>query len=71
MWSFLHSFRDLLCIPGCSVDELAAAVWQGEASLLLADVHVTLLRLLQADMEEGHAAGDIAVRGRGQGPFFF
>lgn len=45
----------------CSVDEVIEAVVEGESSQLLGEIHVALLRLLQADMEESHATGAIQV----------
>lgn len=43
------------------MEELIEAVVEGESSRLLGEVHVALLRLLQADMEESHATGAIQV----------
>lgn len=34
----------------------------GEQSRLLGDIHIALLKLLQADMEEAYATGAIQVR---------
>lgn len=45
----------------CSVDEVIEAVVEGESNRLLGEIHVALLRLLQADMEESHATGAIQV----------
>lgn len=56
-WSFLHGFRDLLGLRCFSLDDLLAAALEGVASRLLGELHVGLLRLLQADMEEAHASG--------------
>ena len=57
LWAFLHSFSELLGLWPSTVDELLAALAAGESSRLLGEVHVGLLRLLQADMEEAHASG--------------
>jgi hypothetical protein len=57
VWSFLHSFSELLGLWPSTVDELLAALVAGQSSRLLGEVHVGLLRLLQADMEEAHASG--------------
>ncbi len=56
-WSFLHGFRDLLGLRLFSLDDLLAAAMEGASSRLLGELHVGLLRLLQADMEEAHASG--------------
>ncbi|EIE24672.1 hypothetical protein COCSUDRAFT_46901 [Coccomyxa subellipsoidea C-169] len=63
VWAFLHSFGELLGLWPATVDELLAAVVLGERSRLLGEIHVGLLRLLQADMEEAHASG--ATQGGG------
>lgn len=41
------------------MDEVAAAVVAGSRSRLLCQLHVALLRLLQADMEESHSAHQV------------
>ncbi len=61
VWAFLHSFGELLGLWPATVDELLAAVVLGERSRLLGEIHVGLLRLLQADMEEAHASGATQV----------
>ncbi len=45
----------------CTVEELLAGLVAGSASRLLGEVHIALLRLLQADMEEAHALGAVQV----------
>ncbi|KAK9817548.1 hypothetical protein WJX74_003802 [Apatococcus lobatus] len=62
-WSFLHGFRDLLGLRSFSLDDLLAAAIEGASSRLLGELHVGLLRLLQADMEEAHASGILQARG--------
>lgn len=62
VWSFLHSFPELLGLVPCSFEALAGAMVQGRGSALLGRIHVALLRLLQADMEEAHAHGLVLVR---------
>lgn len=57
VWAFLHSFGELLGLWPATVDELLTAFALGERSRLLGEIHVGLLRLLQADMEEAHASG--------------
>jgi len=42
----------------------AQAVFDGQDSLLLGAIHIAMLRLVQADMEEAHASGAASVRGR-------
>ncbi|KAK9816480.1 hypothetical protein WJX72_000803 [[Myrmecia] bisecta] len=68
VWNFIHSFSDILGLWPCTVEELVTAVVDGEKSRLLGEIHVGLLRLLQADMEESHATG--ATQGGG-GPLNF
>ena len=53
----------LLCAVLClQVDELLAAVLGGTYSSLLGAVHIQLMRVIQADMEEAHATGAQTVR---------
>ena len=66
-WSFLQSFGDLLGLLPFTLDALLDALALGPASPLLADVHVGLLRLLQADAEESHGAGGVRALGPGLG----
>lgn len=60
-WNFFHCFSELLGLWPCTVDELLQAVVAGDKSRLLGEIHVGLLRLLQADMEESHATGALQV----------
>ena len=62
VWAFLHSFGELLGLWPATVDELLTAFALGERSRLLGEIHVGVLRLLQADMEEAHASGVSQVR---------
>lgn len=57
-WSSLSAFSHILAVEPLTVDDLLAALAQGIASKALADVHIALLRLLQADAEEAFAAGE-------------
>eukprot|EP00884_Botryococcus_braunii_P016830 jgi/Botrbrau1/3830/Bobra.0183s0056.2 len=59
LWSALHTFSSLLGLWPCTVDEIVEAVLEGQGNRLLGEIHVALLRLLQADMEESHATGAI------------
>lgn len=61
VWAFLGTFGEILGLWPCTVDELLGAVAAGAASRLLGEVHIALLRLLQADMEEAHALGAVQV----------
>ena len=61
-WSFLHGFRDLLGLRSFSLDDLLVAALEGAASRLLGELHVGLLRLLQADIEEAHASGILQAK---------
>lgn len=61
VWSFLRSFRGLLDVPVITVHELLQALVDGEKSSLLGELHITMLRIVQADMEEAHATGAMQV----------
>jgi hypothetical protein len=65
-WSFLSTFSGMLGAAAPSLDELLAAVAEGSRSPMLSELHVGLLRLLQADAEEAHAGGE-GGGGGGQG----
>ena len=57
------SFPDVLGLGTPRLDDLITALMaEGRAGNLLPRVHIALLRLLQADMEEAHAAGAAQVR---------
>ena len=62
IWSFLYSFSDLLGFPAPSLDQLIHALAHGDSTGILPLIHISLLRLLQADMEEAFAAGASMVR---------
>ncbi|GMH45018.1 hypothetical protein BSKO_12975 [Bryopsis sp. KO-2023] len=53
-WSFVHSFRDILGVDAFTVDELIEALFKGQASEMLSNIHIGLIRLIQANMEESH-----------------
>lgn len=57
VWGTLYSFGDMLGLWPCTIDDLADAFLEGRGSKLLAEVHVGLLRLLIAEMEEAHISG--------------
>lgn len=63
LWGFLHSFGDILGMTPLTLEELAAALTgaSSRARHALAQLHISLLRLLQADMEESHATGAMQV----------
>ncbi len=61
VWAFLHAFPELLGLVPCSLEALVGGMMQGCGSALLGRIHVALLRLLQADMEEAHAHGLVLV----------
>lgn len=46
-WGFLHTFGELLGVWPASLGELLAALVDGAASRLTAELHIGLLRLLQ------------------------
>lgn len=53
-WSFIQSFSDIIGITPCSVHHFIDAVSLGQRSLILSNIHIGLIRLIQADMEESH-----------------
>lgn len=61
-WNFAHSFSDVLGLPVFSVDGLLAALVKGQGSRLLGLLHINIMRVLQADMEESWASGASQVR---------
>ncbi|KAF5834831.1 hypothetical protein DUNSADRAFT_8371 [Dunaliella salina] len=66
--AFLNSFSDVLGMaPPPSADQIAQAVHDGQDSLLLGAIHISMLRLVQADMEEAHASGAASVSAAGPG----
>lgn len=60
-WNFLNAFPEVLGMVPCSLEALLGAAVRGAASPLLAQVHIALLRLLQADIEEAHGHGVVSV----------
>lgn len=62
VWGTLYSFGDMLGLWPCTIDDLAEAFLEGRGSKLLAEVHVGLLRLLIAEMEEAHISGTEKVK---------
>ena len=62
MWNFLHSFGYLLDMPKLRVHQLLQALLDGEKSCLLGEIHIAMLRIVQADMEEAHATGAMQVK---------
>jgi len=60
-WAFLGTFAGLLGLWPATLEELGDALTAGQASRLLGEAHVALLRLLLADMEEAHAGGALQV----------
>lgn len=54
VWTFTHSFHELLGLWPSSLGALLEALVLGEQSPVLGALHMSLLRLLQADMEEHH-----------------
>lgn len=62
VWNFLNAFPEVVGMVPCSLETLLGAAMRGTSSPLLARVHIALLRLLQADIEEAHAHGIVSVR---------
>ncbi len=54
-WNFVRSFADVLGVRIASPEALADLVVLGPRAPGLASLHIALLRLLQADVEEAHA----------------
>ena len=54
IWGFVQSFADIMALPAFSLNEFIAALHIGQKSALLSSIHIVLLRLIQADMEESH-----------------
>lgn len=61
-WGFLQCFSELVGLRCVTLDDLVSGLALGQDSSLWGDVHITLLRLLQADMEESYATGAVNVR---------
>lgn len=57
-WATLSMAAPVLGIELPSIDDLVAAVAGGISSKVLGDLHIALLRLLQADAEESFAQGE-------------
>lgn len=53
-WSFIHTFRDILGVAPFTVDNLTEHLLLGQSSRVLSTVHISLIRLIQSDMEESH-----------------
>ena len=54
VWTFLRNFGSSIGMPSVSLEELVTCMLTGESSYLLSTLHVRLLRLIQADVEEAH-----------------
>jgi len=63
LWSFLATFGPLLGLQVPAVRALHAALQAGQEEPLLAALHIALMRVVQADMEEAHASGILQVGG--------
>ncbi len=61
VWSFIYSFSDILNLTAPPLDDLVDALAAGRHDGILPKLHISLLRVLQADMEEAHAAGATMV----------
>lgn len=61
-WNFLNKFRDLLGVPFMTFDDLLQALIDGDKSCALAELHMSMMRVVQADMEEAHATGAMQVQ---------
>ncbi|MEW5303073.1 MAG: hypothetical protein WDW36_005801 [Sanguina aurantia] len=59
VWGFLQCFSELVGLRCVTLDDLVSGLALGQDSSLWGDVHITLLRLLQADMEESYATGAV------------
>lgn len=54
IWGFVQSFSDIISLPPFSISEFIGALVDGQKSTLLSNIHIILIRLIQADMEESH-----------------
>lgn len=63
VWTFVHSFRRVFSLWPFTVDDLVEALYEGQASKLLNTLHIHLIQILQADMEESHNL--VVVQGGG------
>ena len=61
VWNFLHSFGSLLGVWKVTVPQVLQALIDGEKSRFLGELHISMLRIVQADMEEAHATGAMQV----------
>ncbi|KAK9797439.1 hypothetical protein WJX73_004705 [Symbiochloris irregularis] len=57
LWSFLQSFAEVLGLNAMALEELVGALLGPSCGRSLGRLHIALLRILQADMEESHATG--------------
>ena len=56
-WAFLNAFSDALALDTMTIDDLLEAIAMGSDSAQIAKIHMSLIRLLQADAEESKANG--------------
>lgn len=49
--------REIIGIPALHIETLLTALHQGQGDAVLPDIHIGLLRLIQADAEEAHNSG--------------
>eukprot|EP00210_Caulerpa_lentillifera_P004952 g4726.t1 len=54
IWSFIQSFSNLIGVSSCPIHRFIDALELGQKSLVLSNIHMGLIRLIQADMEESH-----------------
>ena len=62
LWSFLAEFADKLGVHPAPLPALLQAVQTGSLSLLLVNVHIGLIRYVQAEAEIAAASMSHAVR---------
>ena len=53
IWKFVNDFQAVIRVNP-SVGELISALEEGDSSQLLVDLHVAMMKMLQADIEEAH-----------------
>jgi hypothetical protein len=61
VWNFMYSFSDILGIPTPAFDDLMHSIMEGGLTGAVPHLHISLLRIVQADMEEAYAAGASVV----------
>jgi uncharacterized membrane protein YkgB len=62
LWSFLAEFSSLLGVHPVSLHDIMTAVRIGSMSLTLVNMHIGMMRFVQAEAELAHAVTSHSVR---------